>query len=269
MASAFQEGLSVTWWFALLAAPFAGSFLFVLVRRLPAGRPALWSRSQCESCGHRLGPLELLPIASFLAQRGRCRACGARIDLAHLAAELIALLIAAAVVATGSEGLELWGGCALGWTLLALAWIDWEEGYLPDALTLPLTVAGLVFASWLVPWTLTDRAVGAIAGYLGFRLLAALYRALRKREGLGQGDAKLLAASGAWLGWQALGNVVLLAALLGLGFAFVARARGQSLSATTAVPFGPALAVATFVLWLTQAAAEQYQIHGFGQLMIG
>jgi len=189
--------------------------------------------------------------------------------VAHLAAELIALLIAAAVVATGAEGLELWAGCGLGWTLLALAWIDWEEGFLPDALTLPLTVSGLALAWWLMPWTLTDRAVGAIVGYLGFRLLAALYRGLRKREGLGQGDAKLLAASGAWLGWQALGNVVLLAALLGLGFALVARARGQSIGATTALPFGPALAVATFVLWLTQTAAEQYQLHSFGQLTTG
>lgn len=267
MASALQEGLLVTRWFALLAGPFAGSFLFVLVRRLPAGHPALLSRSRCESCGHRLGPLELVPIVSFLAQRGRCRACGARINVAHLAAELIALLIAAAVIATGAEGLEMWAGCGLGWTLLALAWIDWEAGVLPDALTLPLVVSGLALAWRLVPWTLTDRAIGAIAGYVGFRLLATLYRALRKREGLGQGDAKLLAAAGAWLGWQALGNVVLLAALLGLSFALAARARGRSLGATTALPFGPALAIATFVLWLTQAAVEQYQLHSFGQLM--
>jgi leader peptidase (prepilin peptidase)/N-methyltransferase len=259
----------LTWWFSLLAAPFVGSFLFVLIRRLPARRPVLWGRSQCESCGHRLGPVELVPIVSFLVQRGRCRACGARIGVAHLAAELIAVLVAAAVAATGAEGLELWAGCGLGWTLLALAWIDWEEGLLPDALTLPLTVSGLALAWWLVPWTLTDRAVGAIVGYLVFRLLATLYRALRKREGLGQGDAKLLAASGAWLGWQALGNVVLLAALLGLGYALVARARGQSLGATTALPFGPALAAATFALWLTQAAVEQYQLHSFGQLLTG
>ena len=259
----------MTPWFALLAAPFAGSFFFVLIRRLPARRPVLWGRSCCESCGHRLGPLELVPILSFLAQRGRCRACGAPIDVAHLAAELIALLIAAAVVATGADELALWGGCGLGWTLLALAWIDWEEGVLPDALTLPLVVCGLALAWWLTPWTLTDRAIGAIVGYLGFRLLATLYRAFRNREGLGQGDAKLLAASGAWLGWQALGNVVLLAALLGLGSALVARARGQSLGATTALPFGPPLAVATFVLWLTQAVVEQHQLHSLGQLMTG
>jgi len=268
LAWALQE-VPVIWWFGLLAAPFAGSLLFVFVRRLPAGRSALLSRSRCESCGHKLGPLELVPIASFLAQRGRCRACGAPIDVAHLAAELIALLLAAAVAATGAEGLALWGGCGLGWTLLALAWIDWEEGVLPDALTLPLLVSGLLLSWWLVPWTLADRAIGAIAGYIGFRALATLYRALRKREGLGQGDAKLLAASGAWLGWQALGNVVLLAALLALGFALVARARGQSLGATTELPFGPALAAATFVLWLAQTAAEQYQLRGFGQLMTG
>jgi leader peptidase (prepilin peptidase)/N-methyltransferase len=264
--TALQKGFLVAWWFALLAAPFAGSFLFVLVRRLPTACPALWGRSRCEGCGHTLGLLELVPIVSFLALRGRCRACGARVAAAHLAAELIALLIAAAVVATGAEGLELWAGCGLGWTLLALAWIDWEHFFLPDELTLPLGVAGLVLAWWNTPWTLTDQAVGAITAYLGFRLLAALYRALRKREGLGQGDAKLLAASGAWLGWQPLGDVVLLAALLGLGLALVARARGVSLSAATAVPFGPALALATFVLWLMQTWAGHYQLSGFGRL---
>lgn len=250
------------WWLPLLAAPFAGSFLLVVVRRRPDGRAIVWDRSQCESCGHRLGPLELIPIASLLAQRGRCRSCGSRIDVAHLAAELIALLIAAAAAAAGTAGPNLWAGCLLGWTLLALAWIDWEEGVLPDALTLPLVVAGLVLAWWLVPWSLTDRAIGAIAGYLGFRAVAALYRALRKREGLGQGDAKLLAASGAWLGWQALGHVVLLAALLGLGFALVTRIRGEPLDEATALPFGPALAIATFILWLIQSAANAPSLPG-------
>jgi len=243
-----------SWWFAVLAAPFAGSFFFVLARRLPAAQPDLWGRSRCEHCGHALGPLELVPIASFLLQRGRCRACGARVAPAHLVFELAAVLVAAAVAATGADAPELWAGCVLGWTLLTLAWIDWGSFFLPDVLTLPLVVAGLVEAWWDAPWALTDRALGAIAGYLGFRLLGALYRALRKREGLGQGDAKLLAVAGAWLGWPALGDVVLLAAVVGVGVAVVlARQRGERLAAATALPFGPPLAAAIFVLWLVQA----------------
>jgi leader peptidase (prepilin peptidase)/N-methyltransferase len=242
-----------SWWLALLAAPFAGSFFFALVRRLPRERPGLWGRSRCEACGHRLGVAELVPIASFLALRGRCRACGAPIQPAHLHAELAAVLIAAAVAATGAGGLELWAGCVLGWTLLALAWIDWETFFLPDVLTLPLVVAGLAAARWDAPWALTERALGAVLGYLSFRLLGVLYRALRKREGLGQGDAKLFSAAGAWLGWQMLGDVVLLAALLGLGLALLRRLRGETLAAATALPFGPPLAAAIFFLWLAQA----------------
>ncbi len=242
-----------TAWFALVAAPFAGSLLFVIVRRLPRDHPDLWGRSRCESCGHPLGPLELLPIASFLAQRGRCRACHAPIARAHLYAELAAVLVAGAVFATGAEGAELWAGCGLGWTLLALAWIDTDVLILPDVLTLPLLVAGLGVA-WLdTPWALADRAIGAIAGWFGFLLLGALYRAVRKREGLGQGDAKLLGVAGAWLGWEALGNVVLLAAVLGLGVALARRMRGERLEAATALPFGPPLAAAIFCLWLLHA----------------
>jgi len=93
----------------------------------------------------------------------------------------------------------------------------------------------------------------AVAGYGGFRLLGLIYRLIRKREGLGQGDAKLLAAAGAWLGLVALPQVVLLAAILGLGTVLLARLRGADLSAATRLPFGPALAAATFLLWLAQA----------------
>lgn len=241
------------WWFALLAAPFAGSLLFALVRRLPREKPELWGRSRCESCGHALGPLELVPIASYVAQGGRCAACGARIAPAHLVAELLAVTVAVAVDATGVRGLDVLAGCALGWTLLALAWIDWEHFILPDVLTLPLIVAGVALA-WLAgPWTLIDRALAAILGFFGFGLLRWLYRKLRGREGLGRGDAKLLAAAGAWLGLDALDHVVLLAAVFGIGLALLAKLRGAALTGATALPFGPALAAAIFLVWLAQA----------------
>ncbi len=246
------------WWLPLLAAPFAGSLLFVLVRRLPREVPDLWGRSRCETCGHALAPWELVPIASFVAQGGRCRACGTRISPDHLGAELAAVLIAGAVAASGADGAEMWAGCALGWTLLALAWIDWQNFFLPDVLTLPLIVAGLAQAFWDAPETLVDRATGAIVGYASFRLLAWGYRRLRGREGLGQGDAKLLAASGAWLGTTALPTTVLLAALVGIALALLARLRGATLTAATALPFGPALAAATFAMWLLTSGGALY-----------
>lgn len=239
-------------WVAVLAAPFVGSLLGALIRRLPRETPALWGRSACESCGHRLTPFELIPLLSFALQRGRCRACGARIAPMHLAIELAATAVALLALAVGLDGRELWLACGLGWVLLALGWLDWEHFWLPDVLTLPLLVAGLA-VGWLdAPWELADRAIGAIAGYAGLMLLNRAYRALRARDGLGEGDAKLLAAAGAWLGWPALPDVLLLGALLGLGLAGVARLRGERLAAATALPFGTALAAATWLIWLAR-----------------
>ncbi len=240
------------WWIPLLAAPFAGSVAGVLIRRLPLAKPNLWGRSACESCGHTLQPWELVPLLSYAVQRGRCTACGARIAPAHIAVELAAMAVAAVAAAAGLEDVTLWQGCAFGWVLLTLAWLDWENFWLPDVLTLPLLVGGLAL-TWLVtPWALTDHALGAVAGYAGLQALNLLYRTLRKRDGLGEGDAKLLAAGGAWLGWQALPDVVLLGALAGIGLAGVAKLRGATLAAATKLPFGTALAAAIWAVWLAQ-----------------
>lgn len=243
-------------WTTLAAAPFAGSTIGVLVRRMPAPNPRLWGRSHCESCGHTLAPWEMVPVLSYALQRGRCRACGARIAPYHLAAELAAVAVAAVPFAMGIGGSAGWEACALGWVLLTLAWLDWEHFWLPDALTLPLMVAGLILAWLETPWDLTDRATGAIAGYLVLRVLDRIYHALRKRDGLGAGDAKLLAAGGAWLGWQALTDVVLLAAVLGLGIALLARLRGRQVLAATPLPFGTALAAAIWAIWLVQNGTD-------------
>ncbi len=238
----------------VLAGPFVGSVLGVLIRRLPRGRPVGLARSACESCGRALGPADLVPILSFLARRGRCRYCGAAIAPMHLAIELAALAVAVVVVCVAG-GDAVWAGCVLGWSLLALAWIDAETLLLPDALTLPLIVAGLLAAWWLEPWTLTDRAAGAIAGYAAFRLIEIGYRRWRGRDGLGQGDAKLLAAAGAWLGWQALPWTVVLAAVLGLLVAGAWALAGRPVGRETALPFGPPLALAVWVMWLVAAGS--------------
>lgn len=238
-------------WLPLIAAPFAGSFLGVLIARLPQGRPVALARSACPHCHRRLGPAELVPLLSYAVQRGRCRGCGAPIGRFHPAVELAATAVAACAVAADGQP---WWDCVLGWALLALAWIDWRHFSLPDALTLPLIPAGLLAACHTAPDTLGDHALGALTGYAAFRALALGYRVLRKREGLGHGDAKLLAAGGAWLGWQALPQVILLAALAGIALTLLRRPSGTRLSAATAVPFGPALALAIFALrlWMAQ-----------------
>jgi len=231
-------------WWPVLAAPFIGSFLGVLVLRLPAGRGVVAGRSACDSCGHGLGAQDLLPVASFLVLRGKCRFCGAPIPRVHLWVELAALGVALWAAEAGDRAALLWASCALGWTLLALGWIDAVCQRLPDALTLPLILGGLAEALWLEPDTLTDRAFGAAIGYTALWALALAYRRLRGREGLGLGDAKLLAAGGAWVGVALLPQVLLVGALAGLGWAL---GRGR-----TRIAFGPFLAGGIWVVWLYQ-----------------
>ncbi len=257
-----------SWFLTLLAAPVIGSFAGVLIRRLPAGRPVAVARSACEACGHMLTAGELVPVLSFVVQRGRCRACGAAIPRFHLWVELAAVAVAASAIVAGwlegpgafdaggsfgEGGLgdgALWATCALGWTLMTLAWIDARHFLLPDVLTLPLLLGGLAACAALSPWALQDHLVGAVAGYCGLRGVALAYRALRGREGIGAGDAKLLAACGAWLGWAALPDVLLLAALAGLAVAGAMRLGGRAVGRATAVPFGPALAAACWAVRL-------------------
>lgn len=233
----------------ILLAPFIGSFLGVLIRRLPEDRPVAVARSACESCQHPLGPLDLVPIGSYVVSRGRCRHCGAPIGRFHLLIELAAL-VPAVWAACLDDGLRLWADCILGWALLALSWIDWRHMILPDVLTLPLLVVGLGF-SWLFdPSNIADYAIGAAFGWLLFAGVAWGYRRLRGRDGLGEGDAKLLAAAGAWVTWAGLPEVMLVAALAGLAVALAGRIAGQKMEAQTAIPFGPCLAFATWVTWL-------------------
>jgi leader peptidase (prepilin peptidase)/N-methyltransferase len=233
----------------LLAAPFVGSFLGVVIDRLPAGRPIALARSRCDACGVALGARELVPVVSWLWQRGRCAHCRAGLSAFHPTIELAALAVALSATLVLSGWLLL-ASCALGWALLTLAAIDQRHFLLPDLLTLPLIPAGLVVAFALDPALLGPHVVGAIAGFAAFALIAFAYRRLRGREGLGLGDAKLLAAAGAWLGWQALPGVVTLAALCALAVALARSIAGDKLSATTKIAFGSYLALAFWLVWL-------------------
>jgi leader peptidase (prepilin peptidase)/N-methyltransferase len=237
------------WLLPVLVSPFIGSFLGVLIQRLPDGDDVVAARSHCNACHRTLGPADLIPIVSYLAMRGRCRHCGAPIGRFHLMIELAALAVALWAI-TIDDGARLWADCVLGWTLLALAWIDARHMILPDVLTLPLVLAGLGFAWTLEPDRIVDHAAGAAIGWLLFWAVSRLYRLFRGCDGLGEGDAKLLAASGAWVSWSGLGPVMLVAALTGLGVALVGWLRGGKTTTATAIPFGPPLAFATWLVWL-------------------
>lgn len=258
-----------------------GSFLNVVVHRLPRMMERRWAReeaqqagrplpvdppfdlafppSACPHCGHRLAAWENLPVLSWLLLRGRCSACGAPIGLRYP-------LVEACTGAFFAYAAWRWGltPSAAAWavfacTLLALALIDWDTTWLPDDLTLPLVWGGLIAAA--LGWSgtaLADALWGAVAGYLSLWSVYQAFKRLTGKEGMGYGDFKLLAALGAWFGWQALIPVILLASITGAVIGIGMKLTG-TLREGGYVPFGPflalggAAALAGFTPWFWQA----------------
>jgi leader peptidase (prepilin peptidase)/N-methyltransferase len=239
-----------------LAGLCVGSFLATAAARAADGFRGMWlGRSRCPACGAALRWPELVPLLSWLLLRGRCRHCGASIVAAYPLTELAAALVGAI------PGLLLPAPAAavaalLGWWLLSLALIDLATFRLPDPLTLPLLPLGL--AATLAPAPLglamPSPPLAVLGGAAAFLLLLALrwaHARLRGREGLGLGDAKLAAAAGLWLGPEWLPWLFLLAGGLGLALAAL---RERSLRGDLAVPFGPPLALAFWILLLAAQA---------------
>ncbi len=230
-----------------------GSFLATLIIRWPDGRSVVAWRSACDGCGHQLRLQELIPVMSYMLQGGKCRQCGAEIAKDHLAIELAAGFIGglALLVSPDASGLA---GAIFGWLLMTLAALDVRYHWLPDRLTAALALAGL-FAGIFVPYPdLADRVIGGGVGFAALAAVAAIYKSMRHREGLGGGDPKMLGAIGCWLGWQALPLVLLLASLVGLLVALSWHLRGKTIGADTMLPLGSLMAVAAFPLWLFQVA---------------
>ncbi|MBK1734342.1 prepilin peptidase [Halorhodospira abdelmalekii] len=206
-----------------------------------------WPPSHCPHCQHRLRIWENIPLISYLMLRGRCHSCAARISVRYPLLELISAIAAATVAATLGPTVTALVMIVVTWTLIAAAAIDYEHYLLPDALTLPLLWAGLLWSTSALSSVSPEQALyGAAAGYLSLWLIYHGHRALTGREGMGYGDFKLTAALGAWLGWQALPLLVLLAAVGGLVGALALALRNRPLS--RALPFGPLLAVAGWIL---------------------
>jgi leader peptidase (prepilin peptidase) / N-methyltransferase len=243
----------VPWWVwptggALLGSVF-GSFIAALVIRWPLGRSIISGRSACDACGHILSARELVPIISALLQRGKCQHCGAAIDWRHLAIEVAAAFVGG--VAFGvSPDLAGLAGALFGWILIALIALDAEHYWLPDRLTLPLLTLGLCVGLVGVEPPLVDRLWGAAGGYLSLAAIAFAYKRARGRDGLGGGDPKLLAAIGAWLGWQYLPIVLLGGSGVGLLYVLFRTLRGRPMTATDRLPLGALMALAAFPLWV-------------------
>lgn len=238
-----------SWIWPVVVAPIIGSFLGTVVSRFRAPHSIIFGRSCCDSCGAPLAAHELVPVVSWLGSRGRCGRCAQPIGLFYPFIELAAVAVAVWAV-TAFSGWLVWVSCVLGWTLLALAVIDYKHFLLPDFLTLPLVPLGLVVTWMNDPAALIHHVAGAAAGFGFVVILREAYRRLRGREGMGLGDAKLLAASGAFVAWQALPSVILIASLAALTVTLFRILHGANISLAERMPFGAFLCLATWIVWL-------------------
>ena len=251
-----------------------GSFLNVVIYRLPKMMELAWQqearsmldlpeeaapsrfnlvvpRSACPHCGHQIRWYENIPVVSWLALRGKCSACGGGISVRYPLVELVTAVISAFAawhLGYGPWLLLVLFGC---WALIALAMIDFDTTLLPDSITYPLLWLGLM-AAWagLSPVTLQDAVMGAAAGYLALWSVYWAFKLLTGKEGMGYGDFKLLAALGAWVGWQLLPLVILLSSVVGAVVGGLLLATG-AVKRDQGIPFGPYLAGAGLIalLW--------------------
>lgn len=229
----------------------AGSFIATLFIRWPQDR-SLGGRSKCDHCQRSLTFIDLVPLLSFAAFRGKCRGCSARINWRHPAIELAALVvgISALVVSPNLAGAA---GALFGWQLLTLAALDAEHYWLPDRLTGLLAATGLAVGIAGLGAEIEARLIGGAIGFTSLYMIAWAYQRLRGRDGMGGGDPKLLGAIGCWLGWEALPIVLLAASTLGLMTALLLLLRGTQVNSATRLPLGTLMAVAAFLVWLVQA----------------
>jgi len=249
-----------------------GSFLNVVVHRLPIMMESAWKlecrqltgddndeapppprfnlvtpASRCPACNHRITALENIPLVSYLLLKGRCSGCEARISPRYPLVELTTAVLSVIAAIHFGYGIQALMALFFTWALIPLFLIDFDHQLLPDNITLPLLWAGLLISLFDVFTDSQSSIIGAIAGYLSLWSIYHLFRLLTGKEGMGYGDFKLLAAIGAWVGWQALPVVILFSSVVGavIGIALILfKGRDHS----QPMPFGPFLAAAG---WLT------------------
>lgn len=261
------QGLVLTIWIGLAV----GSFLNVVIYRLPVMLNNDWQaqaqailypaesataiekfnlsvpRSHCPDCGHQIKAVENIPVLSWLFLRGKCSSCANAISWRYPGVEVLTCVATVIMIALYGHTPMGLAACLFTWMLIALTFIDFDTQLLPDQITYPLLWLGLLsnaFLMGIVP--LQDAVVGATVGYLflwstywGFKLITG-------KEGMGYGDFKLLAALGAWLGWQAIPSIILISAVLGLIYAALQILIAKQ-STQEPISFGPFLSIAGWV----------------------
>ena len=219
-------------------------------------------RSACPHCGHQITAAENIPIVSYLVLRGRCRGCKTKISPRYPIVEGITGLLSALVAWHFGFGIAAISAIVLVWALIALTFIDADTQMLPDSITLPLVWLGLIVNINRTFTDLRSAVLGAVFGYLALWTVYWAFKLITKKEGMGYGDFKLLAAIGAWLGWQVLPLVILLSSVVGavVGIILIVLAR---LGRNIPLPFGPYLAMAGFIALLWGQPIMQSYLQGF------
>lgn len=244
-----------------------GSFLNVVIYRLPVMMERSWKsdcaecfpeaklkvddevfnlvlpRSRCPQCHHLIGSTENIPVVSWLLQKGKCKHCACKISTRYPAIELLTGFLSLVVALFIPFGWPLLFALIFTWVLIALTFIDVDTMLLPDQLTLPLVWLGLLVNLSGMFTSLNDAVLGAVFGYLALWSIYWLFKLVTGKEGMGYGDFKLLAALGAWFGWQALPVIILLSSFAGavLGILMMALSKDKK---SKPIPFGPYLAIA-------------------------
>ncbi|WP_445355857.1 prepilin peptidase [Microbulbifer sp. EKSA008] len=276
---------------AFIFGALIGSFLNVVILRLPVmmersykrdfynyfgikpsseeqrelGKPfnLVLPHSHCPKCKVEIKPWQNIPIISYLLLRGKCGSCGTAISKRYPMIELITGILTAVVVWQLGFTWQALAGCFFTWALVALTGIDFDKQLLPDSITLPLLWAGLLINIWGAFASLQDAVIGAIAGYLSLWLVFHIFKIVTGKEGMGAGDFKILAAIGAWFGWQVLPMVILLSAAVGAAAGIswsIAVGRDRNLP----IAFGPYLAGAGWIamLWGDRIMNWYFNISG-------
>ncbi|MDN6856379.1 A24 family peptidase [Pseudomonas sp. CAN2814] len=272
---------------ATLLGLLVGSFLNVVIHRLPKMMQLSWQRearealelpeeesqgtynlilpnSQCPHCAHEIKPWENIPVVSWLALGGKCSSCKAPISKRYPLIELACGVLSAFIAWHYGFGWQAGAMLLLAWGLLAMSMIDVDHQLLPDALVLPLLWLGLIVNYFGLFTNLGDALWGAVFGYLSLWSVYWLFKLITGKEGMGYGDFKLLAMLGAWGGWQVLPLTILLSSLVGAVLGVI-MLRLRNAETSTPIPFGPYLAIAGWIalLWGDQITATYLQFAGF------
>lgn len=264
-----QENTGIFLLLVFLLGLAIGSFLNVVIYRLPIILEQGWKAecaelngekanpaeanltlsspaSTCPHCGHKIRFWENIPVLSYILLRGRCSSCQSSISIRYPVIELTTGVLSVIVAWYFGLSMMTVGALLLTWTLITLSMIDFDHQLLPDNVTLPVLWLGLIFNLAGVYTNLASAVIGAIAGYLSLWSVFWLFKILTGKEGMGYGDFKLLALFGAWLGWQYLPQIILLSsivgAIIGIGMIII-RGRDKNIP----IPFGPYLAISGWI----------------------